>query len=194
MIVQTRQYTNEPPPGIQDRVTRAGGRNIYGEPNFRIVWGPQERELLVGAAAWVMAPKYPQERWVVEMWNATRETPDQWIKMTSETVKGRRVERMGPYPTRGYYEHLATIEDKNDNYLGITPAMADIIIQLVYRSRAIMSAKTWQQRRDEKLSEIEREKQKYSDLVDDVIDNQSLAFGGVPWASLSSKTLKRRHV
>ena len=57
-----------------------------------------------------------------------------------------------------------------------------------------MGEKTRQQRRDEKLSAAEREKQEYSDLVDDVIDNQSLAFGGVPWASLSHSSIKRRHV
>ncbi len=38
MIRVTRE-THEAPAEIQERVARAGGWNIYGEANFRVVWG-----------------------------------------------------------------------------------------------------------------------------------------------------------
>jgi hypothetical protein len=37
--IRVTRETHHTPAAIAERITRAGGTNRYGEPNFRVVWG-----------------------------------------------------------------------------------------------------------------------------------------------------------
>jgi hypothetical protein len=65
-MIQVLRETKEAPADVQERVARAGGRNFYGQPNFRIVWG---RNIHAGEANF----RYPfaaPDRWYLQRWLA----------------------------------------------------------------------------------------------------------------------------
>src|ERR1700733_3190472 len=56
-------------------------------------------------------PKYaPIDRWHIERWLPPEAygTPDEWAMRTTEVENGIRIPALGPYPSRGEYEHCFT--------------------------------------------------------------------------------------
>lgn len=92
------------PPSLPDWVDGfllvAAGSTPYGDPRLRIVWSEDRR-------LWADGPKkYPaiKERWVCEQWlpASTYGSPRTWAYDNPTR----------PYPARGEYEHLDTIEER----------------------------------------------------------------------------------
>ena len=110
-IVCGRVFNLDPDPEVVRFVNRYGGRNLYGDPLFRLVWGPQRRH-------WKMAVwhdknehgevvrkvkecrfhfKYPRfaANWVLEWWKAPLEfghgDPDKWAEQRGykDAILGR---------------------------------------------------------------------------------------------------------
>lgn len=130
--------------GARARV--AGGANRYGEPNFRVVWGGS-RLTWIGAR-WTdrdangnfvretvelrRVPKYlPTERWHVERWVPAESygSPGQWYEHTTEIEDGIRIAALGPYPSRGEYEHCFTLEGGCGEFIPLTSAACDWIVR-----------------------------------------------------------------
>ncbi len=132
MITILRE-TYDTPPGIAERLALAGGANRFGEPNFRAVWGwnrlawigglfedrDAEGTLVREVAALRLEPKYPQlNRWHIERWLPPEVygSPRFWHQQTIEVCGARSISALGPYPSRGDYEHVFTLESPRGEF------------------------------------------------------------------------------
>ncbi|HLW98749.1 MAG TPA: hypothetical protein VKR82_08895 [Candidatus Acidoferrales bacterium] len=126
-MIRVLRETHDPSAAVAQRLALAGGRNVFGEPNFRAVWGWNRLGWIGGrwtdrdASGSVLretiglrlAPKYfPHNRWHIERWCApeTYGSPEIWARQTMEIEDGRNIAALGPYPSRGEYEHVFTLE------------------------------------------------------------------------------------
>lgn len=129
-IVCTGVNHLDPPPGIQEYLTEYGGRNLFGEPNFRVIWSngrivKRTRRFLdvdqhgsvirqTVATREIRRYNYPatRDRFVIERWHppAFYGDPEYWQRSNSKWVDGHLVQPIGDYPSRGDYEHIDTIE------------------------------------------------------------------------------------
>jgi hypothetical protein len=108
-------------PAIQDVLTLAGGLNYNGEPRFKAVWGwnhltwiggtwqdySDEGILIRTVTEERLVPKFhPRDYWYVVKWCPPEMygSKSAWEAETIETVDGRRVRSLGPFPDRGDYE------------------------------------------------------------------------------------------
>jgi len=151
-LIQVIRETHEAPASTQQRITRAGGTNQFGEPNFRVVWGGARLTWIGGR--WIdrdangnvireaielrRVPKYlPLDRWHIERWTPPElyGSPDLWYAQTLEVEDGIRIPALGPYPARGEYEHCFTLETAAGEFIPLTPAACDWIVRAVEWSR-----------------------------------------------------------
>ena len=135
-----------------ERIARAGGRNRFGEANFRVVWGGSRLAWIGGR--WTdrnaqgnvvretielrQAPKYiPTDRWHIERWMPQEAygSPEEWFARTVEVEDGIRVAALGPYPSRGDYEHCFTLETSCGEFIPLSPAACDWIVRAVEWAR-----------------------------------------------------------
>jgi hypothetical protein len=151
-VIRVIRETHETPPEIAERVARAGGTNLFGEPNFRVVWGGSRLGWIGGRWADHDAsgnllrevielrrvPKYlPQERWHVERWMPPEAygSPAAWYAQTIESEDGIRVPALGPFPRRGDYEHCFTLSGPAGEFLPLTAAACDWVVRAIEWSR-----------------------------------------------------------
>jgi len=190
-VIQVLRETHEAPASIQTRVRQAGGTNRYGEPNFRVVWGGSRLAWIGGR--WTdrdangnqvretvelrRVPKYlPEDRWHIERWMPAESygSPEQWVAQTTEIEDGVRIAALGPYPSRGDYEHCFTLESASGEFIPLTPAACDWIVRAIEWSR--------RQRRTEMRGAIaarEARRERHLDRgMDDILDDAVPAFHG----------------
>jgi len=147
-MIRVIRETHETPPFVQRRIARAGGLNRFGEPNFRVVWGGSRLGWIGGR--WTdrdangstirkkielrQVPKYlPLDRWHIERWFPPESygSPDIWHAQTIETEDGIRIPALGPYPSRGEYEHCFTLQDAKGNFVPLTPEACEWIVRAI---------------------------------------------------------------
>ncbi len=151
-VIRVTRETHETPAAIEQRVSRAGGTNLYGEPNFRVVWGGSRLAWIGGkwtdcdahgnkareAIELRRVPKYlPVDRWHIERWRPPESygSPEQWYAQTTEIEDGIRVAALGPYPSRGEYEHCHTLQNAAGEFMPLTAAACDWIVRAVEWAR-----------------------------------------------------------
>jgi hypothetical protein len=190
-LIRVTRETHEAPASVQERATRAGGVNRYGEPNFRVVWGGSRLAWIGGR--WTdrdahgnqiretvelrRVPKYlPEDRWHIERWLPAESygSPEQWVAQTTEIEDGVRIAALGPYPSRGDYEHCFTLESASGEFIPLTPAACDWIVRAIEWSR--------RQRRTEMRGAVaarEARRERHMDRgMDDILDDAVPAFDG----------------
>jgi hypothetical protein len=97
-------------------LTRSGGKNFYGEPRRRLVWGASRLGLCWNPrlGAFEQRPQYATRphRWYVEQYRPAEDygTPEKWFAQNEYREFGRSVEVVGPFPRRGDYEWVFTFE------------------------------------------------------------------------------------
>ena len=150
--IRVTRETHTAPASIAERFTRAGGTNRFGEPNYRIVWGGSRLTWIGGrwtdrdahgnvtreAIELRRVPKYlPVDRWHIERWMPPEfyGSPDAWRALTSETDDGIRVPALGPYPSRGDYEHCFTLQSVDGEFMALSAAACDWIVRAIEWSR-----------------------------------------------------------
>jgi hypothetical protein len=171
--IRVTRETHHTPAAIAARITRAGGTNRYGEPNFRVVWGGARLTWIGGrwtdrdahgnvsreAIELRQVPKYlPLDRWHIERWMPPEfyGSPDQWRALTSETEDGIRIPALGPYPARGDYEHCFTLQGSAGDFEPLNAAACDYIVRAIEWSRR-------QTRTDQRAAIAERESRRARD-------------------------------
>jgi len=151
-VIKVTRETHEAPAAVQQRIARAGGTNRFGEPNFRVVWGGSRLTWIGGR--WCdhdasgnpiresielrRVPKYlPLNRWHIERWMPPESygSPGRWYDETAEHESGVRVPALGPFPSRGEYEHCFTLESPAGEFLPLSPAACDWIVRAIEWSR-----------------------------------------------------------
>jgi hypothetical protein len=151
--------THDAPADVARELALAGGLNLFGEPIYRAVWGwsrldwiggkwedrdPASGALLREVVELRREPKYtPHNRWHIERWMPPESygSPEVWRAETIEIVNGRNIPALGPYPSRGDYEHCFTLEGPRGEFVQLTPAVARHIARAIETSRSISSAR-----------------------------------------------------
>lgn len=107
------------------RLTWIGGRWIDRDASDNVI-----RE----AIELRRVPKYiPHERWHIERWIPPEffGSPEAWYAQTIEIEDGIRVPALGPYPSRGEYEHCFTLEGANGQFMPLDAAACDWIVRAI---------------------------------------------------------------
>ena len=173
---------HEAPADVARELALAGGRNPFGEPNYRAVWGWsrldwiggkwEDRDSASGALRREVVelrrePKYiPHNRWHIERWMPPESygSPAEWDSRTNEIVNGRSIPALGPYPSRGDYEHCFTLEGPSGEFVQLTPAVARHIARAIETSRAVGQAKK-KEALEERMRTEEREYDSYAEAA-----------------------------
>src|ERR1700722_15522620 len=182
-MIRVLREIHEASASIQERVARAGGANRFGEPNFRVVWGGSRLAWIGGrwtdhdehgsvireAIELRRVPKYvPTDRWHLERWTPPEVygSPDAWYAQTMEVEDGIRVAALGPYPSRGEYEHCFTLNGPGGEFAALAGAACDWIVRAIEWARR-------QPRQARRLALAEREARRelaFDRAVDDLFD------------------------
>jgi hypothetical protein len=180
-MIQVLRETHRAPRCVDEALCLAGSCNRFGEPNYRAVWGwsrlgwiggkwedrDADGSLLREVVELRLEPKYtPHDRWHIERWlpPESYESPEQWYAETLEIQNGRSIPALGPYPSRGEYEHCFTLEGPRGEFVQLTPTVARHIARAIEVSRSMPRA-----RRREALEERAcREERDYDSYVDAV--------------------------
>jgi hypothetical protein len=180
-MIQVLRETHETPCDVAEALRLAGGCNRFGEANFRAVWGWsrlgwiggkwEDRDasgaLLREVIEARLEPKYlPRNRWHIERWLPPESygSPEQWYGETMETENGRGIPALGPYPSRGEYEHCFTLEGPRGEFVQLTPAVARYVACAIEAGRSLPRAKR-RKALEERARREEREYDSYADAV-----------------------------
>lgn len=185
------------PESVTRRLEIAGGRNRFGEANYRAVWGWSRLAWVGGkwedrnAAGELVreclelrrVPKYePHDRWHIERWLPPEAygSPHAWYAQTLERDDGLSVPALGPYPERGEYEHCFTLEGPRGEFVQLTSTIAEYIARAIEAGRRAGAAE-----RRKAIEERERRNDRdYDNWAWDVLDSGCPAFHGVPFVAL----------
>lgn len=196
-MIQVVRETHETPDNVASRLGLAGGSNRFGEPNYRAVWGWnrlawiggkfEDRDsngvLLRERIELRKEPKYPSvNRWHIERWVPPEVygSPRTWYAQTNEIANGRAVAALGPYPSRGEYEHCFTLETPSGEFIQLTPTVAEYITTAIERARCKPRGRS-----REKLYDREaREDRAYENWAFELLDDQSPAFHKQPFVAV----------
>ena len=178
------------------RLEIAGGRNRFGEGNYRAVWGWsrlawvggkwEDRnaagELVRECVELRCVPKYePHDRWHIERWLPPEAygSPRAWYAQTIAREDGISVPALGPYPERGEYEHCFTLEGPRGEFVQLTPTVAEYIARAIEAGRRTSAGE-----RRQAIEERERRSDRdYDNWAWDVLDGGCPAFHGVPFVT-----------
>lgn len=197
MIVVLREK-HEPSDSVAHRLLVAGGTNRFGEPNYRAVWGwnrlawiggkfedrDANGDLLREVVELRQEPKYPAvNRWHIERWVPPEAygSPRAWHSQTIERENGISIPALGPYPSRGDYEHCFTLETPRGEFLQLTATAAEHI------ARAI----EWSRTRPRALSRVQlyereaRRERRYESWAYDALDDAVPAFHKQPFVTVA---------
>jgi hypothetical protein len=198
-VIRVIREIHEAPASVQERVARAGGLNRFGEANFRVVWGGARLAWIGGrwtdrdangslireAIELRREPKYtPHNRWHIERWLPPESygSPELWREQTTEIEDGISIPALGPYPSRGDYEHCFTLAGTRGEFIPLSPAACDWIVRAVEWARR-------QPRRARCAAVAARELRRSLDFeraADDIFDDAAPAFHAQPFVSLAS--------
>ena len=198
-MIRVIRETHEAPASICERVARAGGYNRFGESNFRVVWGGSRLAWVGGrwtdrdASGNVIretiemrqAPKYVlHDRWHIERWLPPEAygSPELWRAQTTEIENGIAILALGPYPSRGEYEHCFTLAGARGEYIALSPTACDWVVRAVEWAR--------RQPRGVRRAAVETRESRiatnFDRTADDLFDDAAPAFCAQPFVSVAS--------
>ncbi len=196
-MIRVLRETHETPEVVAHRLARAGGINRFGEANYRAVWGwnrlawiggkfedrDQQGALLKERIELRKEPKYPAvNRWHIERWMPpeTYGSPRVWYAQTIERENGVSIPALGPYPSRGEYEHCFTLEGPRGEFIQLTPTIAEHVARAIEWSRDFPRAKS----RNSLYDREQRAEGQYEQWAFDVMDDAVPAFHKQPFVTV----------
>jgi hypothetical protein len=199
-ILAGETYDLQAPPGMQRAAALAGGFDLYGDPYYRMVWGWSRLEMRVGLhndyddndilirrelrAEWW--PRYqPRDRFHLEIKKPAEiyGSPDAWEDGTAQWVGGTKVLALGPFPSRGEYEHVAVCQTQTGEFLWPNETVVRDLI--TWHRRAIAITKDQRQLLAEAATQSEKEARRKK--FHDIIDSEAKAFPFRTWVPVSGK-------
>lgn len=189
-IVSSRE-AHEVPQSFQDQLTSAGGKNRFGEPMFRIVWGEARLGWIGGEWAIFdahgnkngsvieerLVPKYmPAARWYLEKWMPPEHygSPEAWAETQVEIVDGIRVPNLGPYPSRGEYEMSIQFQRPNGDFAPLIPG---VVLECVRMIKAGEAHSTTENNLAIKRAQ-EKKDRDWNAFADDVLNDENVFAKG----------------
>jgi hypothetical protein len=196
-MIRVLRETHETPGAVAHRLQQAGGINRFAGANYRAVWGWnrltwiggkfEDRDdhgaLLRERVELRQEPKYPVvNRWHIERWlpPETYGSPRAWYAQTIERANGISIPALGPYPSRGEYEHCFTLEGPRAEFLQLTPTIAEHIARAIECSRNSTRAKS----RSRLYDREQRTERTYDQWAYDVMDDAVPAFHQQPFVTI----------
>ncbi|GAC1632892.1 MAG: hypothetical protein NVS9B14_06770 [Candidatus Acidiferrum sp.] len=196
-MIQVLRETHDTPESVERRLVVAGGRNRFGEPMYRAVWGWnrlawiggkfEEKDaggnLIREVVQLRKEPKYSQvNRWHIEKWMPpeTYGSPATWYAQTTDWKQGN-LAALGPYPLRGEYENCFVVQGPKGEFIQLTTTIAERIARAIECSRVLPAAKrrTALYEREAKLDK------EYVDWAMDVMDDGDPALHGQPFVTVA---------
>ncbi|HUJ82664.1 MAG TPA: hypothetical protein VLW83_12340 [Candidatus Acidoferrales bacterium] len=198
-MIRILRETHTPPPALSSRISRVGGWNRFGQPNFRVVWGWSRLSWIGGK--WTdrdsngnilresielrRVPKYlPHDRWHIERWlpPETYGTPESWRALTLEREDGIAIPALGPYPSRGEYEHCFTLAGPRGEFVPLDPSACDKIIRAIEWARTQPARAS---RRSLNNREVRTDRQ-WDTRADAILDDAVPAFHAQPFVTVAA--------
>jgi hypothetical protein len=197
-MIKVLREIYDAPEAVAQLLKRAGGVNRFGEANYRAMWGwnrlawiggkfedrdPETGSLLREVVELRQEPKYPAvNRWHIERWVPPEVygSPRAWYAQTIERAGGISIPALGPYPSRGEYEHCFTLEGPSGEFVQLTPTVAEHIARAIEFSR---HAPRSRKRRSVDDRE-QREERAYDDWAYDMLDDATPAFHKQPFVTV----------
>lgn len=170
-IVAGERSILEVPKEFAARITRAGGRNRFGGPMYRVVWGWSRMGWFGYQGAVWREPQYlDRDRWILEKWVSPESygSPQNWARQFAD---------LGPYPSRGDYEMVTDFPP-----MELNSKVADYLVNVIERSAAASSG----ERRAALEAREERKRAEQDRIDDDILEDGMRAFYGAPHVALSS--------
>jgi hypothetical protein len=125
---------------LNNALLTAGGSNLYGQPNFRLVWSESRFEIAYGK----QVKKYGvgRDRWILEKWCPPEMygNPATWEFDTKDPESGELI--LGPFPHQGEYEHSYTF-DQNGVYIEPTEELVLLICRCIERGKMHTRSERW---------------------------------------------------
>jgi len=198
-MIQVLRETQDTPETLARRLRSAGGINRFGEANYRAIWGWnrlawiggkfEERDSSTGSLLREVVelrqePKYSAvNRWHIERWVPPEVygSPRAWYAQTIERENGVSIPALGPYPSRGEYEHCFTLEGPRGEFIQLTPTIAEHFAGAIEWSRKFpQSAK-----RGQLYDRVRREQKTYENWAFGVLDDAVPAFHKQPFVRVT---------
>lgn len=94
---------------VQDALTKAGGKNYRGEPNFRFAWSGQETYLISNGREYEPFRICAEDCWLLMKWEPAEfwGTQEEW-ELTNWEPNG--LFTAGPYPREGRYRVVRNLK------------------------------------------------------------------------------------
>jgi hypothetical protein len=198
-MIKVLREIYDAPEAVAQLLKRAGGVNRFGEANYRAMWGwnrlawiggkfeehdPATGSLLREVVELRQEPKYPAvDRWHIERWVPPEAygSPRAWYAQTIERANGISIPALGPYPSRGDYEHCFTLEGPHGEFVQLTPAVAEHIARAIEFSRHAPRSR----KRHAIDNREQREERAYDQWAYDVLDEATPAFHHQPFVTVA---------
>jgi hypothetical protein len=188
---------NHCPPEFQDRLTRVGGRNRYGQPNFLLVWGECSTYRaggywpLDGTQGYRDIPRLNVPGWLILQWFP----PEVYGTPTSHYIENRDdatgLQDLGEYPYQGKYEVLFTLvnREKRGGFLKVeilplSNFLLDTVIPIVLQAGRVSK----QKQRDAVKELKARDEAAKLEFITQARLNARLAFGGAAFAGRNGRS------
>jgi len=194
--------TRHCPAEFQDRVTRMFGRNEFGDPLFKIVWGQAEFHRMgnvwrdkAGNERWGYRERYlchGNPCWVILRWKTPKEygSPRAFYSNTFDQVSGLYI--MGEYPWRGRYEVFQPL--MRTEYIAgkmvvehfpLSHILIDRILPMMI---AAQSMSLWERKAARDLVKQQEEKQLTEEIADRMANTLPAWFGPVSFSRQGCRT------
>jgi len=192
-MIRVLREMHDPPASLTERVGRAGGFNRFGEPSFRVVWGWSRLGWIGGkwcdrdASGNIVrevielrrVPKYlPHDRWHIERWLPPEAygSRESWEQLSHEREDGIVVAALGPYPSRGEYEHCFTLAGPRGEFVPLDAATCDRVVRAIEWARRFPKSAA----RRAIAAREERLERGWNGRADALLDDAMPAFHGQP--------------
>lgn len=149
---------------LNNALLTAGGSNLYGHPNYRLVWSESRLEIRYGQRV----KKYGsgRDRWILEKWCPPEMygSEDLWGFETKDRESGELI--LGPFPRQGEYEHSYTF-DQDGIYIEPTEDLVLLICRAIEQGKMYTRSEKWAALIAAKEKVKQQEAQMFEDLWND---------------------------
>jgi hypothetical protein len=170
-----------------DHINRIGGMNRYNEPNFKIVWGQNETDLVYGVdgngkkGQHIILKHDGIPAWFIDCWKPPEIIPPElWYAVTWDWEAD--APGIGQYPERGMYIpapfNLFVRSFKGDRMIIDAMPLTHWVIDLFVPNLLKEQESTYAQRKAAIEQRMAAERDRAARQAYDIYINSGLAFGG----------------
>lgn len=210
MSIRVIRETHETPEWAARILERAAGTNLRGDPLYRLIWGwnrltwvggkwtdrdPNTKALIREVIELRQVPRYSHlgvNKWYVERYYPPEHFGNRraWEAQTLERPDGISIPSLGPYPSRGDYDHFYTMEGPDGKFRQLTRGRVEWIASIIEDSEIAHRKKEFDRRELEadltasQLHEKRHEEEKPDAEDLQVLRDQQKPFGNEPMVTV----------